>query len=115
MLFATLRTRPVRQRALNEAARSGRRNDPDAGRCRVRRHPGVGAFSGSSALDGWKTGAAHSQERDKPEAREPVEIANLFDAVQQIVRLRAMLREKQSEVDVLAEALDYARSVCPEN
>lgn len=115
MLFAKLHTRPARHRAPNEAPECDRRKDHDAGRGRQRRHGAVGVVSGPGALDGWKTAAPHSRDGGNPEDHEPVEVANLSDAIRQIVELRAMLREKQSEVEVLAEALEYVRSLSGEN
>ncbi|MFM0591722.1 MULTISPECIES: hypothetical protein [Paraburkholderia] len=82
----------------------------------MRRQRPAGTLSGSSNLDGWKTqGRLHSHEGGTASGHEPVEVTNVLDAVQLIVELRAQLREKQSEVDVLAEALVYARGFSPDN
>lgn len=116
MLFATRHTRVVRRRASCEAAESDCRQEHDAGRGRVRRQRPVGTLSGSSNLEGWKAlGRLHSHEGGAASGHEPVEVTNVLEAVQLIVELRAQLREKQSEVDVLAEALAYARGFSPDN
>ncbi|WP_156126740.1 hypothetical protein [Burkholderia sp. 9120] len=116
MLFATRHTRVARRRASCEAAENDCRKDHDAGRGRVRRQRPAGTLSGSSNLDGWKTqGRLHSHEGGAASGHEPVDVASVLDAVQQIAELRAQLREKQSEVDVLAEALAYARGFSPDH
>jgi hypothetical protein len=116
MLFATRHTRVARRRASCEATESDCRQEHDAGRGRARRQRPVGTLSGSSNLDGWKTqGRPHSHEGGAALGHEPVDVASVLDAVQQIVELRARLREKQLEIDVLAEALAYARGFSPDN
>ncbi|WGS52785.1 hypothetical protein LFL96_31895 [Paraburkholderia sp. D15] len=117
MLFATHPNRSARcrdARAAHAAADGERRQGQDAARGRVRRSSAGTALSGSSNLDGWKAYAAPSFESGNARRHDAVEVSNLRDAAQQIAELRAQLRDKQAEIDVLAEAVEYARGFCTE-
>ena len=68
-----------------------------------------------SVLDGWK--AVDDDDDDDPTDRPSndtfSETTDSRDALQQIAHLREAIRQKQIEIDVLVEALDYARSIAP--
>ncbi|CAG9194640.1 hypothetical protein PSAB6_150015 [Paraburkholderia sabiae] len=66
-----------------------------------------------SVLDGWKAVDGDGDQTARPSDDAYAEIADSRDALQQIAHLREAIRQKQIEIDVLVEALDYARSIAP--
>jgi hypothetical protein len=62
-------------------------------------------------LDGWKATQGEQDRRNSPRGKERPELIDLSDAIQQITYLQKVLQKRQIEVEVLIEALDYARSI----
>jgi hypothetical protein len=67
----------------------------------------------TSVLDGWKAVGGDGDETDPLWDDTYSEITDLGDALRQIAHLRAAITQKQIEIDVLVEALEYARSIRP--
>ncbi|WP_153140478.1 hypothetical protein [Paraburkholderia agricolaris] len=66
---------------------------------------------GLSTLAGWYAYRSEPNEPGTPQDNDCIEFANLSEAIQQIIQLRESLRETREEIAVLAEALEYARSI----
>ena len=64
-------------------------------------------------LDGWKAALCDQSGRDGFGGNGCGEEMNLHDAIKQITALRKALLEREVEVEVLVEALDYARGIVP--
>jgi hypothetical protein len=64
-----------------------------------------------SVLDGWKTAEGEWDGRTLLRDDTYSDAIDLREAFQQIAQRRAVIRQKHIEVDVLADALDYARRI----
>lgn len=81
---------------------------------RYRSNEIAGSPPALSALAGWYTYRSKPNEAGTPQNNDCIEFANLSEAIQRIIQLRESLRETREELAVLAEALEYARSICHE-
>ncbi|WP_438391791.1 hypothetical protein [Caballeronia sp. DA-9] len=115
MPFTAPRTRPICRAKLDQATDSDRINDQNAVRGRLWPKKNLGPSSDLSVLAGWKACSSTTCKTNTRGSDYPPNITNLFEAIQLIIQLRETLREKQEEVEVLLEALEYARSIHPEN
>jgi hypothetical protein len=69
------------------------------------------ACSGQHALHGWDPNRDPSITLTDRQGNQPQEVTTLSDAADQIADLQRELAAKQVEIDVLSEALDYARGI----
>lgn len=67
----------------------------------------------NSVLDGWKAVGGDGDQTDRLWNDTNSEVTDLGDALRTIAHLRSAITQKQIEIDVLVEALDYARSIAP--
>jgi hypothetical protein len=88
------------------------------GSCKLSAIPGSARCQGScsepkarGALAGWGLTAVDAHGRCSPSPDRFSTALDLHEAMNQIERLQRSLDEKQTEVEVLIEALDYARSL----
>ncbi|HYS62549.1 MAG TPA: hypothetical protein VEN30_01830 [Paraburkholderia sp.] len=114
MLFGASRTRPTCHPESDEVAESDRINGQVSVRDRLRPKEFPGSASDRSVLlAGWKACSSNLNETGSLRSNNQVEITNLLEAIQQNIQLRKKLHETRQEVEVLVEALEYARDICP--
>lgn len=62
-------------------------------------------------LEGWQLRRGEWKDASVLRTHSQIEFENIFDAISEIIYLRGVIRDKQVEIDILTETLEYARRI----
>ncbi|WP_027800584.1 hypothetical protein [Paraburkholderia dilworthii] len=111
MLFGVSSTRPTSWTEPHDCAESGSATGQNAIGRTMQTKGIVGSSARQDVLAGWRTCGSDPNERRPLRCRDFIEITDVTAAIQQNILLRKKLREARQEVDILIEALEYARRI----
>jgi hypothetical protein len=111
MLFGPSRTAQRCHATFDESAESDRMDSRHIARGGLRPNEVPGSGSAGSVLSGWKAWTSNLDQTDALRSNDLAESMNLLEALQQNRLLRKKLDETRQEIEVLVEALEYARSI----